>query len=684
MIMKENNFQALHSPPGAGATFALGYQGHGGGFGIEQERVPDQDVFIGLKEGQNIKCFPFFKDASSDKMKSFTQTDGEKNTDTISVFPDLKREFDYGTDLFTAAKLSFELFNPVRHLPDPDTSNYTQNKETFVPAMTSVMTIDNREGTEDIEGFFAVNPMSGKQKLSYKTGGSLQGFISNEHYGFAVLPSEDTAEFCDFSLIKVYERPHKVNLLLAPLAGLSFRCPAGEKRAIPIVFGWYIGGIATSGEHECKYYYTRFFSDIVDVLKYALEKSPEWIHAARENNRQLSSHSLTPERRFLISQSVKSYYFSTMLFDDAGKARWAVNEGTFRMMNTFDLTVDHAFFELLYHPWSIKNQLESYVREYSYYDQCGLSFTHDQGTHNVFSPKGFSSYEIPNLDDCFSYMSQEQLCNWILTAVLYVQHTQDMDWLLEKTPVLKECLGSMEKRAGGESGNGIMTIDSSRCESGREITTYDSLDKSLGQAKENLYIAMKCWASYIALETMFLKIKNQKLARQAKNDANILADTICGYYREDLGYIPVILDGKDTSAIIPAIEALCYPAMSGRNDVVESNGDYGKLISMLKNHLASVLKKGICLFEDGGWKLSANSSNSWISKIFLSEFVAEYILDMKYDYQMFDQAHANWWRKGCPSNPGIDQILEGTQSEYGFHYPRCVTSILWLQSCKTL
>ena len=49
---------------------------------------------------------------------------------------------------------------------------------------------------------------------------------------------------------------------------------------------------------------------------------------------------------------------------------------------------------------------------------------------------------------------------------------------------------------------GLMTYDSSRCDEGKEITTYDSLDESLGQARANTYLAVKCWATWLALDFM--------------------------------------------------------------------------------------------------------------------------------------------------------------------------------------
>ncbi|PMX56062.1 beta-xylosidase, partial [Pseudomonas sp. FW305-33] len=56
----------------------------------------------------------------------------------------------------------------------------------------------------------------------------------------------------------------------------------------------------------------------------------------------------------------------------------------------------------------------------------GIAFTHDMGVSNAFSPSGHSGYEQAGLTGCFSYMSAEELMNWVLTAGLYVSHTQDI------------------------------------------------------------------------------------------------------------------------------------------------------------------------------------------------------------------------------------------------------------------
>ena len=61
------------------------------------------------------------------------------------------------------------------------------------------------------------------------------------------------------------------------------------------------------------------------------------------------------------------------------------------------------------------------------------------GINNNFSSPGNSSYELSNLKGCFSYMTQEQLCNWVLMAASYVAATRDVGWLLANKHLLDAC-----------------------------------------------------------------------------------------------------------------------------------------------------------------------------------------------------------------------------------------------------
>ncbi len=108
-----------------------------------------------------------------------------------------------------------------------------------------------------------------------------------------------------------------------------------------------------------------------------------------------------------------------------------------------------------------------------------------------------------------------------------------------------------------------MAYDSARCASGREITTYDSLDESLGQARANTYLATKCWATWLALDlaSRLRFMAGDVPAEPVAPLAEQLADTLINSVSE--GFIPAVLEKNSPgyrSRILPVIESLIYPA----------------------------------------------------------------------------------------------------------------------------
>lgn len=678
--MIENHlFQAIHSPVGANAGFAAGLLNGGGGFSLERDRIPEQDLFIGYRENGKIRALPFFKNAISEEADTFVRKEDMENPLIPFSQQETVRRFSAATDTFEAGRLSLCLMNRITEIGDLEKGKEPEVKEKILPAVLARYRVDNTDGKHEITAFFAVGDMKGKQFLS-QIDGKRCGVISREGYGFEVTVNQGTeaSEIADFDMVTCFHRKKPVILMLAFMGGILFRIPAGHKLEADIALGWYKEGTAVCGAHSCRYYYTEFYRNLQEVLTCALSWKEKLWREAMENDTLVRGKITGESRQMLTSQSMKSYYISSMLLqEDGGRIRWVVNEGTFLMMNTFDLLIDHVFFELRFHPWTIRNQLDFFLESYSYRDRYGLSFTHDMGSHHVFTPEGSSSYEIPDLDGCFSFMTQEQLCNWILAAAVYWYQTGDSEWLEKRETTVLDCLLSMQARDGEEK-DGIMDLDSNFCENGSEITTYDSLDISLGQARRNSYIAVKCFAAYLALEEMLGKLGRKETA-EARHLAECCCMTVMRNYREEERRFPALLDGRGDMAIIPVIEGLIYPYFFGRKDAVAENGEYGELIDKLKIHMDSVLTEKLCMFDDGGWKLSQTSDNSWISKIFLCQFITEKILKVYYDRERSDRAHLDWWTQGCPSCPGIDQIFAGKQSEKGFHYPRCVTSTLWLE-----
>jgi hypothetical protein len=227
--------------------------------------------------------------------------------------------------------------------------------------------------------------------------------------------------------------------------------------------------------------------------------------------------------------------------------------------------------------------------------------------------------------------------------------------------------------------NGLMSLDSSRTCGGAEITTYDSLDASLGQARNNVYMGVKTWACYVALEAIFGKAGEPASAQVASEQAERCARTIVEAAGID-GALPAIIGEGNEARIISAIEGLVMPYYMGLTEALAPDGRFGELIAALSKHFQAVLVPGVCLFPDGGWKLSSTSDNSWLSKIYLCQFVAREILgiDGPAVSEDADAAHVDWLLNAEYSYfAWSDQMVAG-RAMGSRYYPRGVTAILWL------
>lgn len=694
---RTQSYMTLHSPRGAAAHFGLGLYGKGGGFGLEQARIAANDVYIGIHRNNQITCLPFYKDLVSTELASFL---GEQEIATeaqMLAFPEevIERDHQWGSDSWKAPGVEFTLHTPVDGIPDPKTAQQDVFKRSINPAILAQFTIDNTDGKEAVTGIFGLKGLDGRRPTMDESDGKLMGWVGNGGFGFAcdAVDNPTVMAAAHHHLTVLFTAPHPIPFRLGSISLLLVEVAPGEKKTVDIALGWYINGAATFGQLQMPYAYTDHYSGLIDVLSSALANKETILAETARVNQDLKDSGLNVDQQFMIAEATSSYWASSMLFNDHGKHRWVVNEGTYLMLNTFDLAVDQQFFELRQHPWVVQNILDGFVENYSYNDTLhfpggenvhpgGISFTHDQGAENTFTPRGFSSYEVTNQPGCYAYMTQEQLVNWLVTAGTYVEFTNDQQWAETQAEVIKACLPSMLNRDNPDpvQRNGIMSLDSSRAGATDEITTYDSLDPSLGQSRENLYLAVKSWGAYLALVKLLKRLGEEGLAAQAEAAAQRVADTVSSSYDEQLGYIPAILDGVDQSPIIPAIEGLIFPYWMGMKDVVSPDGPYGAMVKVLKQHLENVLKPGLCLFDDGSWRVSAHSVNSWISKIFLCQYIAREILGFDFGEAgaVADRAHADWWRVGCASCAAIDQIFAGTTTEEGFYYPRAVTSLLWM------
>lgn len=737
---------------GAFMSFTCGNFGTRGGFGLQIGQPGDQDLFIGFKEGDRyadstLRCLPFNTASVNRAADAFLveQAGPAEQNVKPDVTPfeasEMERSYGWATDSWKAEGLSFSVYTPFGPIPEPERATRGEMRDGLLPAVLARLEFDNTQGTTTKTAIFAMNfPRPGSRVLESGLGDGRIGFAFRREMGAA-------AELLDYTVLengcKVEDKPflfmrwsasdglrerHNPVHLLGSCPGFGFEIPAGKKYGITVALACYLEGFQTTGLDGC-YLYTRYFSGLEDVLKAALDGEERILQKSKTLDEQLENARLNDDQRFMIAHATRSYYGSTQLLEVEGKPFWVVNEGEYCMMNTLDLSVDHLFWELDQNPWLVRNLLENFAQLYSYSDEVkvyqsefappaeslqsdpsqtppppdeaqlkrpyekhpgGLSFCHDMGAHNNFSPRGRSSYELANLTGCFSYMTQEQLCNWILIASCYVAKTGDTEWLKHNSAIVEACFESMIRRGGDV---GFAQYDSTRCSGGQEITTYDSLDHSLAQTRNNVYIAVKSWASYRALSLLFASLGMQKEKLASITLAEKVARAVSAQAVN--GVLPAVFEVSNPgygSRILPAIEGCIYPLYIAHTNFAQDGHEIftsveeKKMAEVLRTHTLNLLldPERRNLFEDGGIKLSSTSNNSWMSKIAIFMHIARKVFHLDEEMQVSevlrkaDAAHVQWQTEGSAYWACCDQIVSG-KGMASRYYPRIITSALWME-----
>lgn len=700
------DYFAQHGPFGAYASFTLGRLHRSGGFGLELGRPADQEVYVAFgREGERSRALPFFEGFLPEPDEAFgTETGGGVPTGFTSwdlFTPEaIERRLGWASDTWRAGDLQFRLLTPFGVVSNPSSPATEDLRLAVLPAILAEVELDNTASNRQAWAFVGISRKEAGplRRLSESTGGRLVGIADETKYGLAAIPEAGRVEE-----VLTWDIPSVVRTGVGGpnrwvgQGGLLLRVGPGERGVFTLALGFFRDGIVTSGIAS-RYYYTRFYPRLEDVLQTALEHRSGLKAVCEERDRELRESGLSEDRQFLLAHATHSYYANTQLLEAGGEPLWVVNEGEYQWMNTFDLAADQLFFELRFHPWAVRNILDMYASRYRYHDEVqdvrsgrtrhpgGLSFPHDIGIANQFMPPEWGSYEEPDQPGCFSFMTHEQLVNWILCTCTYGLTQGDDVWLHAQDEVLTGCLESLLNRDHHESTqrDGVMSYDSTRCGSGgQEITTYDSLDPSLGQARGNLYLAVKTWAAYVGLGTVLDRIGRVAEAEVARRQARSAAGTIAGRFDPQKGFIPAVFDENVESRVIPAVEGLAFPAVWGDREVLSPDGPYGDLVNVLGAHLRTVLSPGVCIdAESGGWKISSTSTNTWMSKIAMCQFVAEDVLGFEFeDAREWDRAHVRWQQEGCADWAFTDQVRSTDGAPLGSrYYPRGVSAILWLHT----
>jgi hypothetical protein len=166
--------------------------------------------------------------------------------------------------------------------------------------------------------------------------------------------------------------------------------------------------------------------------------------------------------------------------------------------------------------------------------------------------------------------------------------------------------------------------------------------------------------------------------------AAVVAQTIVdrwNTYGPTLGYLPALLDGSNKTAVTPMVEGLAYPAAMGLTNAIDgTGGPYASMLQALSNHMMGVLVPGRGLDSaSGAWLVSAATTFTWQSKVFLSQYAAEAVLGITNSSVVgaADQANASLQIAGSGYQGYSDALFITGAIEGGHHYPRGVTTAFW-------
>jgi hypothetical protein len=650
---------------------AYGYKGDICGVGTSSAGYPygsgGGGVLIALAGSSGLQMLPLVASVSN-------------ISTSAQAFPDasIQRRLTPCTDeyLINGSGLAFTHYTPAWMMRDFSAATVSEKKRYLLPATWLVFTItDTNSSPED---FYFGFPNAWTQTTF--ANGAYQGFVLGEA---ALAVQRGSCELLSGARL--------ASVFNGVTQGLAFHLPvpAGQTRTLMVVLADYRSAVVDSrtGSH---YYYTTLYPSVDSVIDAAFAGFGDAQARCQQLATAMSSAGLNPFRRFLACHGLHSYMADTAcLIDPQGRVHWWEMEGVFEYINTFDLTVDHAFWDILMQPWALRNVLDGFSGALT---GAGYSYTtplyNPSGTQ--VSTQGFSFYHDmglwPNSGTGPAYgatMGDEELQSWILSAGMYWSQTGDNAWLTNNLALLQACLNSTLLR---DNTSALARDGVTKNVNSGEITTFDVLDASLYKPSFSGRLAVRNWACYLALNAMFSQVGDATDAATCQTMAATAAQTIVNRwnaYHTSLGYIPALLDGTGTGATTPMVEGLAYPAaMDLTNAIDRTGGPYAAMLQALSNHMVAVLVPGKCLdATSGAWRISSPSATVWQSKVFIAQYVAEVILGITNNSVngTVDQLHASMQIQDAPFQAFSDSfIATGVfQNAGGVTYPRGVTSALW-------
>lgn len=695
-------FMTHHAPMGGWCSLTFGLPG--GGVGIEQEALAVQDsgdLLVACARGGETIALPFFTtDTASDYEGSVAGNAPPKAFRTWKVVPEtkLERRLTPSTDEYSGEGLRLRVTSPrVWHWSPGDSDQFTLG---MLPALVLELEIDNTAYGIPATGFLglAYKGVGRIEPADWSMDG-LSGVIWRDRWGLLAAHDGGVETLRAGSVARLVESGTKTVHPGGNEGGLLFTVPPHSRRSFTAVFAFCRPGERVTPGIPTTYAHAAAFGSVEGVARYAIANVDRIRRAAAVYDETLAKVVGDPTVMEMLAQASQGYYANTSLLREASGAwRWSVCEGQFAWRNTLDLAADHLPFELAVHPWVVGNVIDSFIDRYSYRDRVhfageaggghpgGLSFPHDQGNYVAYAPSGRSAYEQPDREGVYSYMTTEQLLNGVYCAAAYALRGGDPAWRTRRLPVARELLQSIENREGRAPGgcNGILTAQSDRVGTGKEITTYDALDQALQNSAGNLYIVVKSWCAAVLLERWFLAEKDQDSAARCAALAARVTSALEHHFNEQRQAFPANLVEGGDAYVMAALDPLVVPLSCGLGSEL---GRYSAVLGLLRRHARSCLQAGRCLDAvSGGLRLSSSSANTWPSKVALT-LAALGWLEGRLPTQAAPSAYARLreWMQVSARRVTVSDQINATDGRTigGSYYPRLVTVISLSSSTST-
>ncbi|MFX1257068.1 MAG: glycoside hydrolase family 52 protein [Promethearchaeota archaeon] len=383
--------------------------------------------------------------------------------------------------------------------------------------------------------------------------------------------------------------------------------------------------------YKLKFYYTKFFSKIDDILNYAEINYKDILREAHYFENLLLSYDASLEKKTIIALAFRTFLANSwLLISEAGEPEYYVWEGEIAMNSTVDIAMEVELLAKL-NPWTLKLQLNEWKKYITINEKNGFFYLkHDMGSDQEV---GFSFYEEIarrkfGRTEKFLPMPVEENANFSILLYWYYFITKDKEFIEEIYPTAFKLSMANKKRGYRKSGFAYKNA----------ATTYNQ-SKSLHLSPLNTYLGIKECIAYIMCRELSKILEENENAEILQKEAEKILDSLV-YTYEKYSYIPISLDtnykGWDQKTIATS-DPLFYVAMTGLKDPI-----IDKIIELLSKNFDNTYYK--CTTNLYGIRFIENEEITWFSKIAIIDAVSNLLYNIPID----STNYAYEWNKDNP------------------------------------